>query len=82
MENENRPFDFDYVICVTKHEILKCIDRSINKTFERTKEFQKDTSKTTEAFSTLSYLHQLRVQIDESIKYKPKGGKNVRSKRN
>ena len=59
------PFSIDYVIGLTVKHMLKSIDVSINKTFERTRDGSLSKEKITEAFEALSVLHQMRAQLDE-----------------
>lgn len=61
----DKPFSLEYVIGITVKHMLKSIDISINKTFERTKDDSLSAAKKTEAFETLSILHQMRAQLDE-----------------
>jgi hypothetical protein len=63
--SQNIPFSIDYVIGLTVKHMLKSIDVSINKTFERTRDGSLGPDKITEAFETLSVLHQMRAQLDE-----------------
>jgi hypothetical protein len=75
---QNTPFSIDYVIGVTVKHMLKSIDVSINKTFERTQEGGLSAEKHTEAFKTLSVLHQMRAQLDErKINQYKEGNQNV-----
>jgi hypothetical protein len=62
---QDKPFSLEYVIGVTSKHMLKSIDISINKTFERTRDEDLSPDKVTEAFKTLSILHQMRAQLDE-----------------
>jgi hypothetical protein len=63
--SQNKPFSLEYVVGITVKHMLKSIDISINKTFERTKDETLSPDKKSEAFETLSILHQMRAQLDE-----------------
>ncbi len=63
--SQNKPFSLEYVVGITVKHMLKSIDISINKTFERTKDDSLSSDKRSEAFETLSILHQMRAQLDE-----------------
>jgi len=43
----------------------KSIDISIRKTFERVAEFDGEKEKSEEVFRTLSFLHQMRKDLDD-----------------
>jgi hypothetical protein len=60
-----KPFSIDYVVGITVKHMLKSIDVSINKTFQRTKDGSLSTEKSVEAFEALSVLHQMRAQLNE-----------------
>ena len=75
-EKEVRPFDKDYVLRVTAQHMLKSIDISIGKTFERSKEFGEDPAKQNEVFETLSELHNQRKIVSEH--FLPKNSKSTR----
>lgn len=58
-------FDKNYVMRVTLEHMKKRVDVSINKTFDRVKEFESDSGKSLEVFETLSELHTLRRSLEE-----------------
>ncbi len=60
-----KPFSIDYVVGITVKHMLKSIDVSINKTFQRTKDGSLSAEKSAEAFEALSVLHQMRAQLNE-----------------
>jgi hypothetical protein len=62
---QEQPFSIDYVVGITVKHMLKSLDLSINKTFIRTKDGSLSADKQTEAFETLSVLHQMRAQLDD-----------------
>jgi hypothetical protein len=62
---QEQPFSIDYVIGITVKHMLKSLDLSINKTFKRTQDGSLPPDKQTEAFETLSVLHQMRAQLDD-----------------
>ena len=66
MNDEDKPFDYDYVIRMTVRHMQRAVDLSIRKTFERVKDFENNPVKATEVFKTLSTLHIIRRQLDES----------------
>ena len=53
-----------FVFKVTVKHMRKCIDNSIEKTFNRIQEFEGDVDKSTEIFKTLAMLHSMRNQLD------------------
>ena len=62
---EIKPFDLGYVISTTVKHMKKSIDISIQKTFERVQDFPDNSEKSKEVFKTLSYLHQMRKNLDD-----------------
>jgi len=66
--SNNKPFDLDYVVNLTLKHAFKIIDLSIEKTFERIKEFDGNQEKSQEIFKTLATLHALRKRV-EDFKY-------------
>ena len=73
MEDNNEiavPFDMSYVLKTTARHMRKDIDVSIRKTFGRIEEFAHDRQKSEEIFKTLSFLHQMRAELDAfQLKY-------------
>jgi len=67
IEKLKRPFSLEYVVRITAKNMRKCINVSIQKTFERIEEFAEDRQVSEEIFKTLSVLHQMRKQIDELL---------------
>jgi len=65
MEQKQKPFSMGYVLRTTAKHMRKSIDISIRKTFERVAEFNDDRSKSEEVFKTLSFLHNMRKQLDD-----------------
>ena len=59
-----KPFDMRFVFKVTVRHMRKCIDNSLDKTFNRIKEFEGNVEKSNEIFKTLSMLHSMRNQLD------------------
>jgi hypothetical protein len=64
-EDTSKPFSKGYVLRTTAKHMRKSIDISIRKTFERVPEFVEQPSKSTEVFETLSFLHNMRKQLDD-----------------
>jgi len=60
-----KPFTLAYVLRTTLKHQRKAIDVSIRKTFERIKDFEKDSPKAREVFETLAYLHRMRNDLDD-----------------
>lgn len=60
-----KPFSQGYVLRTTTKHMLKSVDVSISKTFERIAEFDGNQQKSQEVFRTLSMLHTLRKAIDD-----------------
>jgi hypothetical protein len=58
-----KPFSGEYILGITVRHMLKTIDLSINKTFERTRDGSLTPAQVTEAFETLSALHQMRAPL-------------------
>jgi hypothetical protein len=54
-----------YVLKTTAKHMRKSIDISIRKTFERVQDFDGNQEKSKEVFNTLSFLHQMRKQLDD-----------------
>ena len=63
-EVQEIPFTMGYVLRTTAKHMRKSIDISIRKTFERVSEFDNNPEKAREVLETLSYLHQMRAQLD------------------
>jgi hypothetical protein len=61
----SRPFSMAYVLKTTAKHMRKSIDISIRKTFERVQDFDGNQEKSKEVFNTLSFLHQMRKQLDD-----------------
>lgn len=55
----------DFVIYTTIKHMVKSVDISIQKTFERIREFDGDQEKSSEVFRTLTILHSLKKQLAE-----------------
>jgi hypothetical protein len=64
-EDSLKPFSMGYVLRTTAKHMRKSIDISIRKTFERVPEFADDQVKSVEVFKTLSFLHNMRKQLDD-----------------
>ena len=60
-----KPFSMGYVLRTTAKHMRKSIDISIRKTFERVAEFGDEPQKSREVFETLSFLHNMRKQLDD-----------------
>jgi hypothetical protein len=71
MENK-KPFSIGYVLRMTFKHMRKSIDISIRKTFDRVKDFgDNQPEKVQEVFNTLSYLHEMRKNLDDyQLKHK------------
>jgi hypothetical protein len=63
----SKPFDMRFVFKVTVRHMRKCIDNSLEKTFNRIKEFEGNVEKSTEIFKTLAMLHSMRNQLDSIV---------------
>lgn len=59
------PFTKGYVLRTTAKHMRRSVDISIQKTFDRAKEFENDPEKSNECFQALSMLHQMKRQLDE-----------------
>jgi hypothetical protein len=68
MTGTNKPFDAGYVISVTVTNMLKAVNFSIQRTFDRIPEFAGDPEKSKELFLTLTRLHGLKKQIEQITK--------------
>lgn len=64
-DDTKRPFSCGYVLRTTAKHMRRSVDISIRKTFLRVAEFDGDSEKSKEVFTTLSALHKLRAQLDE-----------------
>ena len=65
MDNQERPFSREFVIRKTQEHMLKSIDISLRKTFERLPEFENtDPDKAREIFDTIQELLHLRMTMD------------------
>jgi hypothetical protein len=60
-----KPFNTSYVLKTTVRHIKQDIDISIQKTFERIKDFDGNQDKSLEIFKALAILHTLRKSIDD-----------------
>jgi len=58
-----KPFTKDYVINTTLDNMLKAVDYSTEKTFQRIQEFEEGSKKASEAFSTLLTLNKIKEHI-------------------
>jgi len=58
-------FTKDYVLGVTKKNMLKSIDTSINKTVARVGEFQPDTEKAREVIETITTLQAFKNRVNQ-----------------
>jgi len=65
MDQRQKPFSMGYVLRTTAKHMRKSIDISIRKTFERVAEFDGEKEKSEEVFRTLSFLHQMRKDLDD-----------------
>jgi len=65
MTERANPFTKEFVLQRTADNMQRAIDISINKTFERVKDFEDNSEKSLEVFETLSTLHQMRKNIDD-----------------
>ncbi len=64
-DRNNRPFTMEYVLATTFGHMVKSVDISIRKTFERSEEFKDTPQKSTEVFKTLSKLHDMRRDLGD-----------------
>lgn len=64
-DKNQRPFDRDYVLRITRKHMLKSVEISINKTLERVQEFAGDQKKSAEVFETLANLQAMRKQLND-----------------
>ena len=60
----SKPFSMEYVMRTTMKYVLKSIDISIRKTYERIAEFDGDAEKSQEVFKTLARLHTLKRLVE------------------
>lgn len=58
-------FTKEYVLGVTKRNMLKSIDTSINKTVARVGEFPPDTEKAREVFETITTLQAYKNRVNQ-----------------
>jgi hypothetical protein len=63
--DEQRPFDKDYVLNLTRKNMLKAVMVSIDKTFQRMPEFANDEVKSKELFLTLAELHRIKSDLSK-----------------
>lgn len=63
-DTTERPFSRDYVMRKTREHMLKSVDISIRKTFERLPEFEAQPERAREVFDTINELMGLRTQLD------------------
>lgn len=63
------PFSKGYVLRATKKHMLRSIDISVSKSFERLKEFEGDGVKGTEILETLSVLQSMKKLIEDFEKH-------------
>ena len=62
----SKPFSQEYVLRTTTKHVIKSIDISIRKTFERIEEFSGDHEKSQEIFKTLVLLNTMRRMVVDS----------------
>lgn len=60
-----KPFTRGYVLRTTMKHMQRSVDMSIRKTFDRTREFETNSAKSTEAFEALSFLHTMRKMLED-----------------
>jgi len=61
-----KAFNIDYVLKTTTKHMLKSVNISIGKTFDRLPEFKNNPEKSLEVFSTLAILHKMRKNLDDT----------------
>lgn len=59
------PFSKGYVLRATKKHMLRSIDISVSKSFERLKEFEGNSEKGIEIMETLSVLNTMKKLVEE-----------------
>ena len=62
---KQRPFSKSYVMRLTLKYVIRSIEMSLAKTFERVEEFANDREKSTEVLETLSALHAFKRLIED-----------------
>ena len=70
-EIKKYPFSKAFVMNTTLRHMRKSIDISINKTFARMPEFEKNSVDAEEILSTLGALHILRQMMDDFQSHNP-----------
>jgi hypothetical protein len=65
MLDNKPPYSKSFVIKTTFHHMRKSIDISVNKSFERLKDFDSDSDTGKEIIETLSVLHTIKKMLDE-----------------
>jgi len=63
MTAQLKPFSKEYVLRTTRSHMLRNVEISIDKTFNRVSDFANDQTKSNEIFETLAILHTLKKQI-------------------
>lgn len=65
MSTDKRPFSMEHVMNATVKRVVDDIEYSIKKTAERLPQFANDTAKSTEIFTTITYLSTFLKQVKE-----------------
>ena len=65
MDSDKPPFSKSFVMRTTLRHMKKSIEISINKSFDRLKDFDSDSLMGKEIIETLSVLHTLNKIVDE-----------------
>lgn len=65
MHSDKPPFSKSFVMRTTLRHMKKSIEISINKSFDRLKDFENDSDTGREIIETLSVLHTLNKILDE-----------------
>jgi hypothetical protein len=65
MTTDNPPFSKAFVLKTTTRHMRRACDISIGKTFDRLKDFDKNSEAGQEILETLDVLHRLRQMVDD-----------------
>jgi len=65
IEDDKPPFSKSFVMKTTFRHMRRSVDISIRKSFDRFKDFDKDSEVGKEIMETLSVLHTVRKVLDE-----------------
>jgi hypothetical protein len=65
MLDNKPPYSKSFVMKTTLHHMRKSVDISVNKSFDRLKDFDNDSDTGKEIIETLSVLHTIKKMLDE-----------------